>query len=45
MKTKVGNTGIFGARTAADGYADATPLGEAINRPNAIDYTPYVAPR
>jgi len=44
MKTKIWNTGIFGARYAADGYADVTPLGEAINRPNAIDYTPYVSP-
>lgn len=44
METKVWNTGIFGARYTADGYADVTPLGEAINRPNAIDYTPYVAP-
>ncbi len=44
MKTKVWNTGIFGARYAADGYAAVTPLGEAINRPNAIDYTPYVSP-
>ena len=44
MKTKIWHTGIFGARYAADGFADATPLGEAINRPNAIDYTPYVSP-
>ncbi len=44
MKTKIWNTGIFGARYAADGFADVTPLGEAINRPNAIDYTPYVSP-
>ena len=44
MKTKIWNTGIFGARYAADGYADVTPLGDAINRPNAIDYTPYVSP-
>ena len=44
MKTKVWDTGIFAARYAADGYADVTPLGDAINRPNAIDYTPYVAP-
>jgi hypothetical protein len=44
MKTKIWNAGIFGARYAADGYADVTPLGEAINRPNAIDYTPYVSP-
>ncbi len=44
MKTKVWNTGIFAARYTADGYADVTPLGEAINRPNAIDYTPYVSP-
>jgi hypothetical protein len=44
MKTKIWNTGIFGARYAADGYADITPLGDAFNRPNAIDYTPYVSP-
>lgn len=44
MKTKTWNTGIFRARYAAEGFADVTPLGEAINRPNAIDYTPYVSP-
>ena len=44
MKTKIWHTGIVGARYAADGYADVTPLGEAINRPNAIDYTPYISP-
>jgi hypothetical protein len=44
MKTKIWNTGIFGARYAAEGFADVTPLGEAINRPNAIDYTPYISP-
>jgi hypothetical protein len=44
MKTKIWNTGNFGARYAAEGFADVTPLGEAINRPNAIDYTPYVSP-
>jgi len=44
MTTKIWNTGIYGARYAADGFADSTPLGEAINRPNAIDYTPYVSP-
>ena len=44
MTTKIWNTGIFAARYAVDGYADVTPLGEAINRPHAIDYTPYVSP-
>jgi Tol biopolymer transport system component len=44
MKTKIWNTGILEARYAAEGVADVTPLGEAINRPNAIDYTPYVSP-
>ena len=44
MKTKIWNTGIFGARYTAEGFADVTPLDEAINRPNAIDYTPYVSP-
>ena len=44
MTTKIWHTGIFGARYAADGYAGVTPLEEAINRPNAIDYTPYVSP-
>lgn len=44
MKTKIWNTGIFRARYAADGYADVQPLDEAVNRPNAIDYTPYVSP-
>lgn len=44
MKTKIWNTGIFEARYAAEGFADVTALTEAINRPNAIDYTPYVSP-
>jgi Tol biopolymer transport system component len=44
MTTKVWNTGIFEARYGPDGYSDVTALGEAINRPNAIDYTPYVSP-
>jgi Tol biopolymer transport system component len=43
MTTKVWNTGILGARYAADGFADAPPLGEAIKRPNLIDYTPCVS--
>lgn len=44
MKTKVWNTGIYGARYSADGYADVQPLDETINVPKAIDYTPYVSP-
>lgn len=44
METKVWNTGIFGARYTAEGYADIVPLDDAINVPQAIDYTPYVSP-
>lgn len=44
MTTKVWNSGIFEASYGPDGYAGVTGLGEAINRPNAIDYTPYVSP-
>ena len=44
MKTKVWNSGIFGARYSADGYTDVAALDSAINVPNAIDYTPYVSP-
>jgi hypothetical protein len=44
METKIWNTGIFSARVSADGYSDVTPLDSTINVPNAIDYTPWVAP-
>ncbi|MBA4377438.1 MAG: hypothetical protein C0395_02060 [Gemmatimonas sp.] len=44
MTTKVWNSGIFGARYAAEGYADIVPLDETINVPQAIDYTPYISP-
>ena len=44
MTTKVWNSGIFEASYGPDGYAGVIALGEAINRPNAIDYTPYVSP-
>ncbi len=44
MKTKAWNTGIFEARFTADGYFDVRPLPDIINIPNAIDYTPFLAP-
>jgi hypothetical protein len=44
MTTKVWNTGIFSARSTATGATDSAPLDAVINVPNAIDYTPYVAP-
>jgi Tol biopolymer transport system component len=44
MTTKIWHTGVFSARYTPDGVADAAALGEAINRPNTIDYTPYISP-
>jgi len=44
LKTKVWNSGIFGARHSLAGYSDVTALDTTINVPNAIDYTPYVSP-
>lgn len=44
LATKVWQSGIFSASLSTEGYAGATPLDQAINVPNAIDYTPYVSP-
>jgi hypothetical protein len=44
LEGKVWNSGIFAARASASGGVDGDPLGPAINVPNAIDYTPYIAP-
>lgn len=44
LTTKAWNSGIFAARYSAAGYSDGSALGEAINVPNAIDYTPFVSP-
>ena len=44
MKTKTWGTGIFSARYSQAGYSDSRPLGDSINVPKAIDYTPFVSP-